>query len=116
VPVRLRHNLMEWLRNLLRRCSSLTSTSTSATLGHGVTRSVNSFLIWRSEFRLMPETYRKSSALIRSSSTNACRGRIVIREQIILTADGDTTQRPFSRIVVESEPAVIEASQERLPA
>ena len=44
-----------------RRCSSLISTNMSATPGRGATRSVTSFLIWRSELGLMPETWRISN-------------------------------------------------------
>ena len=37
-------------------------------------------------------------------------------EQVILAADRDAAQRPLGGIVVEGEPAVIEAAQQRLPA
>jgi hypothetical protein len=37
-------------------------------------------------------------------------------EQIVLAADRDTAQRPLGGVVVEGEAAVVEASQQRLPA
>ena len=37
-------------------------------------------------------------------------------EQVVLAADCDTTPRPLGAVVIESEAAVVDASQQRLPA